>query len=41
MKKFVTLFLLILSLGLLAACGEESASNEIKVGATRSEEAHV
>ena len=34
MKKFVTLFLLILSLGFLAACGEESASNEIKVGAT-------
>jgi D-methionine transport system substrate-binding protein len=34
MKKIVTLFLLVLSLGFLAACGEESAENEIKVGAT-------
>lgn len=34
MKKFVTLFLLVLTVGFLAACSEEPADNEIKVGAT-------
>ncbi|GEN57355.1 lipoprotein [Halolactibacillus alkaliphilus] len=34
MKKLISLFLLALTVGLLAACGGETDENEIKVGAT-------